>query len=512
MGAILSIIQAANRSVDTFNNFIRGQWVPSRGGETFGDENPAHRGSNLGAFQASTADDVRQAIDAAAEAFQSWRKTTVADRQRHVAAFLNLLRETREDIARIVTLENGKTIKESRAEVDSALVEGGYHLQQAAGFFDPPSLKLRRASRDQPGESEMKTWVKLEPVGVVGIISPWNFPMNVMCRKTLPALLTGNTVVFKPATFTPWSGVFMAGLFERAGLPPGVFNCVTGPGSSVGDVIVSDPRVRAVSFTGSTAVGKKIQAKAAANLTRTQLELGGKNALIVMDDADLALAVAAAVTAGFSNAGQWCTSTSRVLLHRKIATPFLEALVAIANAMIVGDGLTESTEMGPVAGPQQHKDVSAAIRQAVADGAVAAAGGGATSSPGLPPEGYFVRPTVLTHVTPEMPAFRDEIFGPVLAVCEFGSLDEAIALANNSIYGLSSAIYTTSESTAAAYVDGIEAGLAHVNVHTGYKEPSLPFGGIKQSGAGLPENSETGLEFFVDRKAVYQRFSSGTKT
>ena len=486
--------------MDTFNNFIHGRWAPARGGATFGDENPAHRGSNLGAFQASTADDVRDAIDAAAGAFQSWRKTTVAERQRHVAAFLNLLRESREDIARIVTLENGKTIQESRAEVDSALVEGGYHLQQAAGFF---------TQARQRQTAELTTWVKLEPLGVVGIISPWNFPMNVMCRKTLPALLTGNTVVFKPATFTPWSGVYMARLFEQAGLPPGVFNCVTGPGSAIGNVLVEDPRVRAVSFTGSTAVGKQIQARAAANLTRTQLELGGKNALIVMDDADVALAVAAAVTAGFSNAGQWCTSTSRVLLHRPIAKPFLDALAAIANAMIVGDGLDESTEMGPVAGPQQHKDVSAAIRRAVADGARVAAG---ADSGALPAGGYFVRPTVLTHVTPEMPAFRDEIFGPVLAVCEFGSLDEALALANNSMYGLSSAIYTTSESTAAAYVDGIEAGLAHVNVHTGYKEPSLPFGGIKQSGAGLPENSETGLEFFVDRKAVYQRFSSGTKT
>jgi aldehyde dehydrogenase (NAD+) len=487
--------------VDTFNNFIRGQWTPSRHGATFGDENPAHRGSNLGAFQSSTVDDVREAIDAAADAFRSWRRTSVAERQRYVAAFLNLLKDSREELARIVTLENGKTIKESRAEVDSALVEGGYHLQQAAGFFDPPALKLRRASQQS---GALTTWIKLEPVGVAGIISPWNFPMNVMCRKTLPALLTGNTVVFKPATFTPWSGIFMARLFERAGLPPGVFNCVTGLGSSIGNALVDDPRVRAVSFTGSTAVGKKIQARAAANLTRTQLELGGKNALIVMDDADLTLALDAAITAGFSNAGQWCTSTSRVLLHRKIATRFLDMLVARADAMVVGDGLSESTDMGPVAGPQQHADVTAAIHQAVADGARLAAGADTSS---LPSDGYFVRPTVLTHVTPDMPAFCDEIFGPVLAVCEFSSLEEALALANNSIYGLSSAIYTTSAATAAAYVDGIEAGLAHVNVHTGYKEPSLPFGGIKQSGAGLPENSETGLEFFVDRKAVYERMS-----
>jgi aldehyde dehydrogenase (NAD+) len=480
---------------DTFNNFIRGQWTRSRHGATFGDENPAKRGSDLGAFQSSTEDDVREAIDAAAEAFTSWRRTSVADRQRHIAAFLTLLKDSREELARIVTLENGKTIRESRAEVDSALIEGGYHLEQVQGFFDQAARKFT---------GTLTTWVRLEPVGVAGIISPWNFPMNVMCRKTLPALLTGNTVVFKPATFTPWSGIFMARLFERAGLPPGVFNCVTGPGSSIGNAIVDDPRVRAISFTGSTAVGKKIQARASANLTRTQLELGGKNALIVMDDADLHLALDAATTAGFSNAGQWCTSTSRVLLHRTIATRFLDMLVARADRMVVGDGVNESTDMGPVAGPQQHADVTAAIRQAVADGARLASGADTSS---LPSDGYFVRPTVLTHVAPDMPAFRDEIFGPVLASCEFSTLDEALALANNSIYGLSSAIYTASAATAAAYVDGIEAGLAHVNVHTGYKEPSLPFGGVKQSGAGLPENSETGLEFFVDRKAVYERMT-----
>jgi len=476
-----------------FDNFIGGRWLPSLGGMTFDDENPARRGSTLGSFQSSTADDVARAIDAATEAFRAWRRTSVTDRQQYVAAFLTLLQDSRDEIARIVTRENGKTIRESRAEVDSALIEGRHHLQQAAGFFGRASAKSTR---------DLTTWVKLEPVGVVGIISPWNFPMNVMCRKALPALLTGNTVVFKPATFTPWSGVFMAGLFERAGFPAGVFNCVTGLGSAIGNVIVDDPRVRAVSFTGSTTVGKKIQARAAANLTRTQLELGGKNALIVMNDADLQLALDAAVVAGFSNAGQWCTSTSRVLLQRAIAAPFLDALVARADAMTVGDGIDESTDMGPVAGPTQHHDICAAIRQAVRYGATVAAGADASS---MPADGYFIRPTVLTHVTPGMSAFRDEIFGPVLATCEFDSLDEALALANDSMYGLSSAIYTTSSATAAAYIDAIEAGLAHVNVHTGYKEPSLPFGGVKQSGAGLPENSETGLEFFVDRKAVYER-------
>jgi alpha-ketoglutaric semialdehyde dehydrogenase len=480
-----------------FSNFIGGKWITSQSGATFGDENPARRGSSLGEFQSSTVEDVRDAVDAASQAFLSWRRTPVIERKQHVQAFLNLLRDSREELARIVTLENGKTIKESRAEVDSALVEGGHHVGQIEAFYEGSG----------PGAFSGTTWMQYEPVGVAGIISPWNFPMNVMCRKTLPALLTGNTVVFKPATFTPWSGVFMATLLEKAGLPRGVFNCVTGAGASIGHAIVTDPRVRAISFTGSTAVGRQIQQQAAANLTRTQLELGGKNALIVMEDADLAHAVDAAITAGFSNAGQWCTSTSRVLLQRPIARPFLEMLVARCEKMTVGDGLSEATDMGPVAGPAQYRDILAAIRRAEAEGAHMIAGDLESRAPSPEPRasGYFIRPTVFTQITPDMAIFQEETFGPVLATCEFGSIDEAITLGNRSMYGLSSAIFTTSDRTARAYIDGIEAGLAHVNIHTGYKEPAMPFGGIKQSGAGLPENSETGLEFFVDRKAVYVR-------
>jgi aldehyde dehydrogenase (NAD+) len=476
----------------TFENFIDGRWTACRTGQVFENENPASRGSNLGFFQSSSAEEIDEAIGAADTAFRKWRSTSVADRQQYVSEFLRLLKDSRDELARIVTLENGKTIREARAEVDSALVEGTYHLTQVSAFY----------GHTGPGAfRDIATWVQYQPLGVVGVISPWNFPMNVMCRKTLPALLTGNTVVFKPASFTPWSGVFMAGLFERAGLPAGVFNCVTGPGSFVGNRLVEDPRVRAISFTGSTAVGKKIQVKAAANLTRTQLELGGKNALIVMADADLAAALEAAITAGFANAGQWCTSTSRILLQRSIAGPFLEQLAARCDAMPVGDGMLETTAMGPVAGPQQYEDIRSAICRAQKEGARLIAGGEAN----IPPDGYFIRPTVFAGVRPQMEIFREEIFGPVIAVSEFESLDEALEMANDSIYGLSSAIYTSDLRAAKRYIDGIEAGLAHVNVHTGYKEPSMPFGGVKQSGAGLPENSESGLEAFVDRKAVYLR-------
>jgi len=477
--------------IENYKNFVNGKWTGSRNGATFENENPAFRGSNVGVFQSSTPEDVVDAITVADHAYRTWKRTSVAERQGYIAEFLRLLKENREELARIVTLESGKTIRESRAEVDSALVEGSYHLNQVVTF----------SGHVGPGAfRDISTYVQYQPLGVVGVISPWNFPMNVMSRKTLPALLTGNTVVFKPATFTPWSGVFMAQLFERAGLPAGVFNCVTGLGSKIGNAIVDDPRVRAITFTGSTEVGKKIQVRGSVNLTRMQLELGGKNAVIVMDDADITEAVGATVTAAFSNGGQWCTSTSRVLLHRDIARTFLDALCARCEKMTVGDGISETVDMGPVAGPQQFDDISKAIKQAQAEGAKMIAG----SAPG-DPKGYFIRPTVFTGVKTDMALFRDEIFGPVLAVCEFGSLDEALELANNSIYGLSSAIFTKNLANARKYVDGIEAGLAHVNIHTGYKEPAMPFGGVKQSGAGLPENSQTGLEFFVDQKAVYMR-------
>src|SRR4051812_11080296 len=215
--------------VETFKNFVGGHWKGSRNGATFENENPALRGSNIAVFQSSTVEDVREAIDAAHDAFNSWRRTPLATRQQYIADFLRLLKDSREELARIVTLENGKTIRESRAEVDSALVEGAYHLNQVAAFA---------GSAGPGGSRAITTWVQYQPLGVVGVISPWNFPMNVMCRKALPALLTGNTVVFKPASFTPWSGVFMAKLFELAGVPPGVFNCVTGAGSAIGNSLV----------------------------------------------------------------------------------------------------------------------------------------------------------------------------------------------------------------------------------------------------------------------------------
>lgn len=479
--------------VDTYQNFVGNRWTSSRNGATFEDENPARRGSSLARFQSSAPQDITQAIDVAAKAFRSWRSSSLAERQKLTGRFLELLERSCEELVLIVARENGKTLREARAEVQSALVEGRHHLFQTSRFC---GQGLPTGTLGAVG------WEQYHPVGVVGIISPWNFPVNVMCRKALPALLTGNTVVFKPATFTPWSAIHMAALFEAAGFPEGVFNCVTGLGSAVGNALIDDPRVRAISFTGSTSVGKKIHERAAKNLTRTQLELGGKNALIIMSDADLSAAVDAAITAGFACSGQWCTSTSRVLVHRDVHREVCERLVARCEQMRVGDPVDENTDMGPVAGPEQFGSISALIEAGKRGGARLLTGGTGTGELEV---GYFIPPTVFDDVAPGNTIFREEIFGPVLAVTEFRDLDHALNLANDSCYALSSAIFTRDVGAAQRYIAEIEAGLAHINIHTGFKLPALPFGGWKDSGAGLPENSTTGLEFFVERKAVYMK-------
>ncbi|MDP6523847.1 MAG: aldehyde dehydrogenase family protein [Kiritimatiellia bacterium] len=470
-------------------NYIKGVCREGAGADTFANENPSKRGSELNRAQASTEADVEAAITVASAAFKTWSRTPVAHRQAIVESFLGALAAGRDELAQIVSMENGKTIRESRGEVDSALLEGRHHLRQVTVF----------AGESAPDpDGDVTAWEQYHPLGVVGVISPWNYPMNVMCRKTLPALLTGNTVVFKPASYTPWSAAFMAGLFDEAGVPAGVFNCVFGRGSSIGNRLIGDPRVRAISFTGSTEVGRRIQSMAAAGFTRTQLELGGKNALIVLADADMDAAIEATIKAGFGCAGQWCTSTSRVLLVPEIAEAYTEKLLARCAAMQVGDPLDEATDMGPVAGASQFNAIAASIEKAVSEGANLRCGGISDND-----GGYYVLPTVFDGVTREMSIFREEIFGPVLALSTVKDLDEALQWANDCDYGLSSAIFTRDMPAALRYVREIEAGMAHVNIHSGFKTPELPFGGWKDSGFGPPENGLTGLEFFLERKAVY---------
>jgi aldehyde dehydrogenase (NAD+) len=476
--------------METYRNFIGGAWRTAEAGGVYDDENPAVRGSCLARFADSTPADMAAAIGAAAAAFAGWRATPLTERQTVVRRWLELLAAQREEIARIISQENGKTIREARAEITSAIAEADHHVTVAAAVL---------ADRPVSAPPGCAGWTRFEPLGVVGVITPWNFPLNVVGRKAIPALLAGNGVVFKPAPYTPWTAVRVAELFERSGLPAGVFNCVTGGDAALGRALVADARVAAVSFTGSTVVGRQIQAAAAAHLARTQLELGGKNALIVMADADLDRVVEWIMAAAFACAGQWCTSTSRVLAQRAVYAPLLDRLRERCERMRVGDPLAEETELGPVAGAAQFARVVAAIATAEREGARRVTGGPVAGA-----AGYFVRPTVFAEVAPRMALFREEVFGPVLAVTPVADVEEALALANDSEYGLSSALATRDAAVAERYVREIETGLAHVNLHTGVKWPALPFGGWKQSGAGLPENGTTGLEFFLRTKAVYR--------
>jgi aldehyde dehydrogenase (NAD+) len=344
-----------------------------------------------------------------------------------------------------------------------------------------------------------------EALGPVAIVTPWNFPFNVPCRKATPALMGGNTIVLKPASLTPRTALELTRLRADAGLPPGVFNCITGAGGSVGAALVGDARIKAVSFTGSPPVGKSIQLAAARNLPPTQLELGGKNPAIVLADADLELAAAEIVKGAFACSGQWCTSTSRVIVLDEIAEELTERLVAAARSLVVRDGAAPDCGMGPVCGAKQKADVLRYVEQGRAEGARLLTGGTALDGEGHT-AGCFVAPTVFDGVTAAMTIAREEIFGPVLAIIAVGSFEEAVEVANGVAYGLSSSIFTNDLKRALTYMERAEVGLAHVNLMTALKEPQLAFGGVKESGAGLPEAGSSGIEFFTHHKVCYVRY------
>lgn len=475
-----------------FKNFIGGKWRVSKSGELFDNFNPSRKKELLGKFQLSNTEDAEEALRVAEKAFVLWKKRSPGERIVFVEKFLDNLKNKSDGLAKIVSLEEGKTFKESKAEINSALKEGQYAVRSYSTLTSPYA---------ESRTAEVSCMARIEPLGVVSIISPWNFPVNVMCRKALPALVSGNCVVFKPASFTPWSGTFMAKLIEESGFPPGVFNCITGGGSSLGKILVSHPFVKAVSFTGSTAVGKKINEMASPLLIRTQLEMGGKNALIVMEDADLEKAAGAAIVAGYGCTGQWCTSTSRILVERIVAKKFKEIMLQRLEEIKVGDALDPETKMGPVAGESQYENILRAIEKAKKEGARLLFGGGKIDGPQS--DGYFIKPTLFDKVRPAMEIFKKEIFGPVIGMTNFDKFEKALELLNDSDYGLSSSIFTNNLRCIRSYIEASETGLVHVNIHTGYKEPVLPFGGWKDSGNGRPENERMGIEFFTEMKAVY---------
>lgn len=474
-------------------NYINGCWTESNSGMLYQHFDPADLAVATASWPKSTIEDTQNAIKAAEQAFSGWSELSVYQRADYLKRALELMKGRIDQMAKVITLENGKTLAESKGEINSAIAEMDYQIAEG----------LRMVGEIMPSkQGKVLAYNIRRPLGAVAIIAPWNFPFNVPCRKVTPALISGNTCILKPANLTPGVGAEFIKLFDEAGLPAGVLNFVTGSGAVVGEELVVNPAIKAISFTGSTEVGMGIQIKAAANLTRTQLEMGGKNPLVILADADLEAAADAAVLAAYACAGQWCTSTSRVVIEKSVEAKVLDMICERVNKIKVGRGTDSEAMMGPVCGKSQLTDILAGIEKGKTEGAKLLVGGNQITGNGLE-RGCFIEPTVFANVSREMFLAQEEIFGPVLAVMSARDFDDAISIANDVKFGLSSSIYTSDIKKAMTFIEKSDVGLTHVNIQTAYKEPQFSFGGVKLSGCGTPEGGHTGIEFFTEHKVAY---------
>jgi len=484
-------------STPVHGNWIAGKHVPARGGRTFENRNPADVTDLIGRFADSDERDVKDAVDVASDAFKTWRLVPGPQRGEILYRLGEILRDRKEQYARDMTREMGKVLKEARGDVQEAI--------DMAFLMGGEGRRLH--GQTTPSELPNKFAMSMRaPIGVCAFITPWNFPMAIPAWKSTAALVCGNTVVIKPATDTPLSVVNFAKALEDAGLPPGVFNVVTGSGSKVGNPLLRDPRVKVVSFTGSTSVGRAINEACAPTFKHVHLEMGGKNPIIVMDDANLELAVDGAIWGAFGTSGQRCTASSRLLVHRKVVRKFTAMLAERASALKVGNGLDEKVEMGPAINESQLDTVLDYISIGKDEGAKVVAGGKRLTGKGHD-KGWFVAPTVFADGNRKMRVAREEIFGAVTVVVPVGSLEEAIDVANDSEYGLSSAIFTQDINKAFTAMRDLEAGIFYVNLPTIGAETHLPFGGTKQTGNGHREAGLAALDVFSEWKSIYVDYS-----
>ena len=476
-----------------FQNYIDGQWVGASDGQTFAQRNPADLEHVTGEWPQGTCADAEQAIEAAHAAFPAWAEMGVYQRAEYLSRAVAVLKGRSEEIAAILTAENGKTLDEARTEVGSAVREMEFQIAQGI------SMCGQTAPSAQAG---VFAYSVRRPLGVASIISPWNFPFNVPGRKCTPALISGNTIVFKPASLTPGAGRAFVDIFAEAGLPAGVLNFVCGGGRTVGETMITHPLVQSISFTGSTQVGRGIQQRAAQGLIRTQLEMGGKNPAVILADADLDMAADAVVKAAYACAGQWCTSTSRAIVVREVAVAFTDKVLERVKQIRVGNGTEDGVDMGPVCGTDQLATIEGYIEIGKAEGGRIAHGGERLTANGLD-KGCFIAPTVFADVQPQMRIAQEEIFGPVLCLIVAEDFSEALAIANGVEFGLASSIFTRDIGRAFQFLDQTDVGLTHVNMMTAYREPQLSFGGVKASGHGIPESGDTGIEFFTEHKVAF---------
>ena len=479
--------------VKTYRNYIGGEWVASASGQTSEDRNPARPGEIVGRFQASNKEDVDRAMDAAHGAFDAWRKTSPIARGNILYKASQLVERRADEIAEALTREEGKTLKEAKGET----LRAASILRFFAGeTYQPVGDRLPSAN------PETFLYTERVPLGVVAAISPWNFPIAIPAWKLAPALAYGNTVVFKPAELTPLTATLLVECLAEAGLPPGVLNLVTGSGRAIGDAIVEHEALSGITFTGSNAVGKSLYRKALESErgVKVQLEMGGKNPVIVLADADLDQALQQTINGAMMSTGQKCTATSRAFIQRPIFDDFVDRLVRRTAELRIGDPLQPTTDMGPAVSEQQRDSILEYLEIGQAEGAEVLTGG-------EPPEdgdgGYFVPPTVLGNMAPTMRLAQEEVFGPVLAVMPVADLEEAVELANDVRYGLSASIFTRDIATAFRFIRDVQSGIVHVNSETAGAEPQAPFGGMKASSSFSREQGKAAVEFFTQVKTVY---------
>jgi aldehyde dehydrogenase (NAD+) len=476
--------------VQTYKIYINGEWVDSESGETFTKVNPANPDEVIGEFQKGNENDVKKAIDAAENAFEKWSEMPAPKRGEILFKIGEMLKQSKEDLARLMTWEMGKVLMEARGDVQEAIDMAYYMAAEGRRLFGHTTT------------SELKDKFAMtvrRPIGIAGLITPWNFPIAIPSWKIMPALICGNTIVFKPSSDTPLCAIKLVEILEKAGIPKGVVNLVTGPGGSVGMSIVRNEKVRVISFTGHRDTGAEILKEA--GIKKVSLELGGKNPIIIMDDADLDLAVDGVIWGGFGTTGQRCTAASRVVIHEKVKEKFEKMMVERIKKLRLGNGLDEKTDIGPLVNRAAQDKSRDYVEIGLKEGGKLLIGGHVPNM-----KGFFFEPTLFTDCFMNMRIAQEEIFGPVVTIISAKDLNEAIKLANSVEYGLSTSIYTKDIRNAFKAIEKLEAGLTYVNSSTIGSEVHLPFGGVKHTG-NTREGGILGIDEFSEIKTVYVDYS-----
>lgn len=480
-----------------FKNFINGEWVESRSGKAYENRNPANTDELVGMFVASADEDVAAAVEAAREAYKKWRLVPAPKRAEILFRAAELLVERKEAFAKDMTREMGKVLAETRGDVQEAIDMTYYMAGEGRRLF----------GQTTPSELPDKFAMSVrQPIGVCGMITPWNFPMAIPSWKMMPALVSGNTVVLKPAEDTPLSAYHLVQVLTEAGVPRGAVNLVSGDGPNAGAPLAQHKAVPVISFTGSSSVGRLVAEACAPDFKHCSLEMGGKNIIIVMDDANLDLAIDGAIWGGFGTTGQRCTASSRIAVDKGVYKEFVTRFVERAKSLKVGDGLDPTTEMGPLINEQQLNTVESYVEIGRDEGAKLLTGG-ARLTGGAYAKGWFYAPTVFGDCSPNMRIAQDEIFGPVVSVIPISSLNEAIEVANGVPYGLSASIYTREVNRAFQAIRDLYTGIVYINAPTIGAETHLPFGGTKQTGNGHREAAIAAIDFFTEWKTVYIDYS-----